>query len=427
MRILVCDDYESGFKAVECAIGERHLVRRLVGKELRSELVGLFKGVSASLSSEAASPSETETPAEMFKGVDVAIVDNNLSALEIAGARLTAESIVGYIRAFTNVAYVVSLNKNPDVDFDLRYLAGDYQSHADVALNASHLRSEVLWTGHGATVGSGEFAPWYWPNLGVAAAGRRCQVAGLEQGGVEVPLLDFLKFPDHCVDALSRRARGVLSSEVVGAAELRQVSLRGFFENACRALPMADRKAVSRRAKDGDPAAKTWIARLAAADLEKWMRRDVLSPQDVLVDLPHLLMRMPFLLGDGAREGRRWNRALSAMNPPFGLVKEIYQEHLAGSMFERCRKWFQAPCFWWPELRGSQELSDLFFRSKGEWADVVFCEDVSEFRPISEAADSDDGKSPPVEFEAEFEGAWRRRYVAAMEGKQYSPRSRFAL
>ena len=63
---------------------------------------------------------------------DIVILDNNLAELTIPGARHTAESIAGYIRAFTNIPYIVSLNKNPDIDFDLRYLMGDRHTQADV-------------------------------------------------------------------------------------------------------------------------------------------------------------------------------------------------------------------------------------------------------------------------------------------------------
>ena len=78
---------------------------------------------------------------------DIVVLDNNLAALEVSGARQTAESIAGYIRAFTNIPYIVSLNKNPEVDFDLRYLLGDYQTQADVALNTDHLANRALWRG----------------------------------------------------------------------------------------------------------------------------------------------------------------------------------------------------------------------------------------------------------------------------------------
>ena len=388
----------------------------LVGEKLRDELVTLFERVSSSLSSEVELQlaTKTKTSGDVFESVDVAIIDNNLAALEIAGTRVTAENIVGYIRAFTDVAYIVSLNKNPDVDFDLRYLVGDYQSQADVALNTSHLGSKVLWNGHGTCVRLGEIAPWYWPNLASASARRRCQVASLEKRSLDAHVVDLLGFPIECVEALSRRAKGALSSEAVHTATLRQVSLLDFFEHACRAVPAADRDEMSNRARDGDPEAKKWIVRLVAADLEKWVRRDVLGPQDVLVDLPHLLTRMPFLLGEDAVEGREWNRMVSAKEPPFGLVGEMYEEHLVGAMFEDALMWIGTPCFWWPKLRGIKELSSLFFESDGQWADVVFCEDVSEFRPLSESDLHEERSSDPVEFEAEFEGAWRRRYVAVV-------------
>ena len=46
------------------------------------------------------------------------------------------------------------------------------------------------------------------------------------------------------------------------------------------------------------------IARVVAAYIDRWFRRDVLGPQEALVDLPHLLMRLPFLLGEKAGDLR---------------------------------------------------------------------------------------------------------------------------
>ena len=426
MEILVCDDYESGFDAVARAVGGRHTLRPLVGEKLREELEGLFERISPALSKSRTRTDDAKSLGGLFDDADVVVVDNNLAALDIAGARLTAETLIGYVRAFTQAAYIVSLNKNPDVDFDLRYLVGDYQSHADVALNTAHLSSDALW---GGGRGDGEvFAPWYWPNLPGAVRSRRDQVARLEAGGLDEPVVDVLKFDKGAVGALSRRAQGPLAVETGDAAAMRSVTVLEFLRNACRALPAADRELLAGWAADrDDETARRWVSRLAAADLEKWIRRDVLGPQDVLIDLPHLLIRMPFLLGEEAGEPAAWNRILTESKHPFGLVPDVYREHLAGARFDTVGTWLAAPCFWWSGLKENDELNKLFFNSEGEWADVVFCEDVSCFRSMPDADVPAEGVPPwPVEFEAEFEGAWTRRYVAHVPGKQYSPRSRFA-
>jgi hypothetical protein len=159
-----------------------------------------------------------------------------------------------------------------------------------------------------------------------------------------------------------------------------------------------------------------------AADIDLWFRRDVLGPQEALVDIPHLLMRMPFLLGDGASEIERWNHAASENTEPFGLDEEIYGEHLAGAKSQH-DIWVSSPSFWWSNLKANDKLDAFFFEKREkEWADVVFCEDSSAF-----AERSPSGGRAPMEFSAEFEGSWGRRYVARIGGARYAPRTRFAI
>ena len=424
MKILVCDDYRMEFEKARDAIGDRQTVRELVGEHLRTALGELFEAVAGVVASEAPSAGDIGAMGGVFEDVDLAIIDNNLSALEISGARLTAESLVGYVRGFTGVPCIVSLNKNPDVDFDLRYMIGDYQSHADVALNTSHLSNDVLWAGarlEGQREAN-EFTPWYWPNLCIWPEQRRRQIQFVVDH-LERSVLASLAFSDDALESLSRRAKGALSAQATDGDSLRAVTFLAMFAESCRALPKADRDCLAQAALAGNEAARLVVARLTASDVEKWIRRDVLGPQDVLVDVPHLLSRMPFLLGEGAQDIDEWNALVFATEPVREM--EAYGEHLVDTLFDTDGLWLQRPCFWWPALRNNEELSRLFFASESKWADVVFCEDQSLFRPFSDAGHDDEAGSV-WEFEAEFEGAWTRRYVAHVRNKQYAPRSRFA-
>jgi hypothetical protein len=152
-----------------------------------------------------------------------------------------------------------------------------------------------------------------------------------------------------------------------------------------------------------------------------WFRRDVLAPQDVIVDVAHLLARMPFLLGSRASNVKAWNAAIQKARPPFGLEKSIYTRHLSKA---RCHldTWIQSPSFWWPSLKENEKLNQSFFRAEKEkWADCVFCEDISAFVARGK------GVGVPREFVADFESPWDRRYVRYLSGKRYVPRSRMAL
>ena len=153
------------------------------------------------------------------------------------------------------------------------------------------------------------------------------------------------------------------------------------------------------------------IARTVAAYIDRWFRRDVLGPQEALVDLPHLLMRLPFLLGDKATP-EEWNRAVVAESAPYNLHRELYDKHLAGTAFKH-RMWTGSPCFWWPMLKSNDTLNEYFLDMvEANWADVVFCEDTSSFIDRS----SEDGGGLG-EFSAEFEGNWKRRYVQRIRSK----------
>ena len=141
---------------------------------------------------------------------DIVVIDNNLAALDIKGARLTAEAVAGFVRAFTTSPYVVSLNKNPEIDFDLRYLVGDYQTHADLALNAGHLSIPALWTGNSRDT-EDDFLPWYWPVLSKISKKRREQIEFLETR-LELSIVEALEFPRKAVHYLSRPRNRYLDS-----------------------------------------------------------------------------------------------------------------------------------------------------------------------------------------------------------------------
>src|SRR5207248_3391341 len=152
-----------------------------------------------------------------FDDFDVLLLDNNLSHLhddnDKGGAPLTAESTAGYLRAFTRTCYIVSLNMNPAVDFDLRFLVGDVSTRADLALNVKHVDNRALWTGKP----EGGFCPWYWPPLDIAAERRRAQVKFVEKH-VDDPFFRALGFDDDDFLYFSIQALAALSPNAAATA-----------------------------------------------------------------------------------------------------------------------------------------------------------------------------------------------------------------
>ena len=405
MKILICDDMEDQYEKAKERIPDGHEVHGRFGEGLQCALGDLFSSIPRL--SEAAGA--RERPPNAFDGYDVAIVDNDLSGLEVDGARLSAEAIIGYLRAFTNTPYVVSLNKNPTVDFDLRYLLGDYQSHADLAINTDHLQCERLWR----TATEEDFAPWYWPCLPDAYERRRKQMKFVRDR-LDEPIWQELGFPDLASEYLSRHGQGTLLTCGSDQA-MQETTFRQFFDGTRTLLPR-QKQALGEIADDGSPDALDVMSRVVAGDLDRWIRRDVLGPQDVLIDVPHLLARMPFLMGDRVSEVDHWNETTSDRKEPFGLDPHLYKRHVQETRFHS-GIWVPSPCFWWPPLRGNRDLTEFFF-SPGNWPDVVFCEDASAFRRM------DDETEQPREIEVELEGSWPRRYIAEVDHRNYSPRSR---
>ena len=377
MKILFCDDIEKRGSETRRAIQDTtgHEVEFVCGERLKKAIGELFDHARSVLRNGMASRMATDGGPSVFgRPFDVAILDNNLSELRIAGALHTAESIAGYVRAFGEIPYVVSLNKNPQVDFDLRFLVGDHQTQADLAINDNHLSNPGLWTGNPDDSADG-FLPWYWPAVNEAPDRRRQQIAFVADR-LQDAILPSLDCPASAYNYLSRHAAGALSP---AAKRARSVTFRRFFVTACRSLPnLRDRKRLAKAASTSKRANDV-VSRVVAGELDRWIRRDLLGPQDVLVDVPHLLMRLPFLLGPQGDDLRYWNQAVSAKEPPYGLAEEVYESHLRGARFAH-DVWTKGPSFWWRDLKMNTELNSMFYDGGMPWLDAVFCEDSSRFR-----------------------------------------------
>lgn len=406
MRILVCDDEETQYKAAKRLIPKAHDVEGLFEARLSDALSDLFRGAVDFLNG--SEPDLQQGTSKAFGGYDLAIVDNDLSVLKLDSAPLSAEGLIGYFRAFADIPYIVSLNKNQDVDFDLRGLFGDDRSQADLAINTDHLKCKRLW----APAEGEQFAPWYWPNLPDAVRRRRDQIKFVRDR-LDSPIWDALGFPDLATEYLSRRAKEALLT-CGNDQTIKETTFREFFDGTPTLLPR-QKQVLGQSADGSDPCAVGALSRVVASDLDRWIRRDVLGEQDVLIDLPHLVARMPYLLGDRAGDLARWNEAAHEADEPFGIDSDLYESHVRDAHFQY-GMWAPSPCFWWPTLRQNRELNDLFF-SADDWPDGVFCEDSSVFVSV-------EAEEAPREIEVDMEGSWPRRHIMEVAGRQYVPRSR---
>ena len=407
MKILVCAARQADCDAICSQIDGSHDVRGLCGSALETALRELVRAIAKLLRGE-----DMDSPRCVceFADVDLALFDHDLTALYFGGPRLSAEAFIGYLRAFTDIAYIVSLNKNRDVDFDLCFLFGDCESQADLAINTDHLGSGRLWEG----VADAAFAPWYWPCLDDAVTRRRRQVEFVRER-LNEPVWASLAFPDMVADYMSRRARARLYP-VRSQRPAHQTTFREFFHGT-GILLQKDIPTLSRMTDRGDPAAIDAVCRVVAADIDRWLRCDVLGPQDVLIDVPHLLARMPYLLGARMRDLACFNAAIQEETEPFGMDADLYRQHVRGARYS-ADIWVPSPCYWWPMLREDQGLFELFLNS-GRGPFAVFCEDASVF-----ASDDADGERPAQAL-IESATSWPRRHLAKVPGRHYWPACRF--
>ena len=436
MNVLVCDDKKDTANEILESLGkggicgpdnEDDQIKLLCETDLTRELEGLGEREEKFINGKWQSTDYHEL--EFDNGYDIVIVDNNLASLNTKGARLTAEMVIGSIRTFTPIPYMISLNKNDLVDFDLQFLVGDYDTRADLALNTPHLAHRALWD-RKETGGGDEFLPWYWPELRTVYERRRGQIDFIKDRlGEPVVSALGLKIDEEGIDFLSLNARSALCGHI---DEVEAVTFRDVFMSDDRSLAVRKERETLLGAADrhngddeGDGYRKV-IARAVAARIDFWLRRYVVGPQEVLLDVPHLVARMPFLLGDKAGEIDAWNEAIRVRESTFGMDPGLYEKHVGAAKLsdEFNDRWFQFPVFHWPHLKRNTELNELFLREAqtAAWADAVFCEDTSRFE---KRGTDDDGLV--VEFPTGLEGPWARRHIKRMDDYKYSPKGRLVL
>ena len=393
LKILVCDDVARrgriASESIRRGIDDHVDIQECFATELIDKLAKFYKhSVERNLKNEIVKDS-------VFDNFDIIVIDNNLSELRMGGLRLTADVVIGHIRAFSSCKIIVSLNARLDCDFDLLNLSQNSGGKADIDLNTEHLRLKWLWSRTDAE--GEEFQPWYWLKLLDAPARRENQMSQLTD--LNKKILEFFKFATVAVSELSRRATAELHPRRKNLA-IAKVSFLDCFRHSRISLIEEERKTLIRN--------KNWeaIRRIVCFEIETWLHRYVLGPQTVLVDVPHMLQRIPVILGDEMRMIDRWTEASRSDNPPY-LHEKRFLRH----------QWLSVPAFWWGELRNEEELNKkLSAVDIDEIPDAVFCEDVSRFEERS--------VNRPLKFVAGFHSKWDQRFISKVNRIKYLPADR---
>jgi hypothetical protein len=322
------------------------------------------------------------------------MVDYDLLHVDEDNARYTGEGVARLARAFADCHVIVILNQYPEAQFDLS-LRGHIVSHADLNIDAHLMKNAGLWS---PPPWEG-FRPWAWEVLGAAVARQKKRLKDLEKG-LSQPIINLIGMTAEDASSLSDGAFGFIAPKAKNFQELAAQTFDLFLGTT------TDGKDAHSLGGKGSAAA----CRFAAARVSKWLERELLGPQDVLVDVPHLLQRLPFLLSGDRADPATWDQAIRDEGPLRDAVPKDVWFSADG--------WLSRPAVWWHRL----ERDPVVRKRRTEFdfstvPDFVFLEDVSSFCPRSEA----------TEFRAGFHNAYDRRFAKVVDGVRYAPQRRFAF
>ena len=336
----------------------------------------------------------------------ILIADNDLFALPRLND-LSAETVASRVSVYTDCACIVVLNLNPDLDFDLTLL-GHPESKADLHINDRFIGDAGLW--QQCPKEGGIFRPWHWPFLLSTADSYRSRAAELgrllKSTDRDRPILDFLGIAEISERRLSRMARAFLHP----TKRAEETSFMDFVNGNTRAVNERDGERMA-ACKD-----VTKIARVGARRISKWLAQYVAGPQDVLIDFPHLVEKMPFLVPSDQQEcPEAWNSCAKLADAPVEWVED------SGIKRFESQDWFDRPAFFTTGMESESNMRRLLQARGTNPLGLVFCEDASAFH----------GAEVCEQFVAAYGSMSDRRFVRwRADGGgdvRYGPLSRLAM
>ena len=392
--VLICDDTpEVGVNFVEqvraVAPKDHYSVLEAPSKEeVQCAVKELFARQSDLLG-----PRERGRSACLFDEADILILDYDLLRIDEENARHTGESLARLARLLSDADVIVVYNQFQGAHFDLS-LRGHLSSHADLNVEADLLSARGLWTDppwYG-------FRPWHWQTLHRAVETQRARQRLVAEHFNEA-IVDVLGMREEDLLCLSDTAVGFIAPDAHDWEDTQVHTFKSFAESIGNGKCTSDLLKLDKEA----------AYRFAASRIGKWLERQVLGPQDVLVDLPHLVQFFPFLLEDDMDELEAWNA--TAFEP----------ESLKGKVPAGC--WFEAggflsrPAVWRQRFEADNAVRESWGAldySSGR--PFVFLEDTSSFAPFDDAR----------QFRAGHHNAFDWRFIKHLNGITYSPQRRLA-
>ncbi|MGR3517778.1 hypothetical protein [Sulfitobacter pontiacus] len=336
----------------------------------------------------------------IFDEVDILIVDYDLVHISEGHGRFTGEGICRLVQAYSGCGQVVILNQFVEADFDLSQRGNPSSSHADLNISSAHVANRGLWKEDGWE----DFRPWHWPVLPDAAV-RHKELRELISSNPNAALLPLLGFTEELAQLLTDDAVGFIAPEARTIADLMKVTLSDFLQGNSHAVDHRDGKVLCENEIQ-------YRFGLAASRLTKWLKRMVVGPRNLILDLPHLIERYPFLLPpEKIADTETWKELTIG-------VPDWFKGRVPDQAWAQSRLWSRVPHVWMPLLEEDAAFQELRYDFDYSSApELVFAEDHSRFLSI------DDAKM----FKAEFNNEFDRRFVKGIAGVKYAPKRRFAL
>jgi len=395
MRVRVCDDVkdiaDSWVKDISDALDSADVARMDSAKDEISKLLNRKIAVE--------DKSDPHIHSTEFDEIDVLVVDYDLLHLDGAGSRTTGEGVARLARTYSTCGAIVVMNQYRSAQFDLG-MRGHLESFADLNVAAELIGSTPLW--RPVEPYAGTFNPTIWRPMPTLLSAARSLAESLSGAGYDAPICDLIGLDLEAATELSDTAFGFLSSKAQTAEDLRKVTLREFLTQSLD--PKISGSLIETMPDE--------LTNYAAFRIAKWLDRAVLRPMDVLIDVPHLIDRLPFLiLSDKSDVGdpKAWIKA--TLDPENLLDWDLLSKYIN----ERASSALGRQVFNWYQLSGDSKIDDLQDEYL-EKENVRFhlAEDTSRFLPSEKL----------TQYRADFHNFGDRRAIEKLSSITYGPQRR---
>ena len=286
---------------------------------------------------------------------DILVLDYRLADLYGQDGYMTGEDLAALARRYSKAGPIISVNRFGERSFDLR-LRAETETWAEMSVAHDDLQNPRLWS----VEAKGLYRPWGWafiehlPEL----FNRRVENA---LDCLNYPVAESLGISKAQMDLMPRRVSESLGDDPVSIT-FKEVAVQQAFQS-----PRVPNLPCHRQ-----------LARVAAAEVGRWLSHWVLPGQNILVDAPHLVVHYPSLL--------RGKRA----KPLLDTLAQVATEGdlpLEETMIENARFepsfWLDRPAWWTERILENRQLAENRRPWEMEPLKYCFAEDTSRFHDHS--------------------------------------------